>query len=443
MENKDLRKDFLKTHLPFILVTMVILILFLFISATTYTQTNWTRYQADPVLDMGPAGSWDSYSILGCSVVYDGTIYHMWYGGSDGINYRIGHATSQDGINWIKDTLNPVLDIGPLGSFDQVNAYVPSVAYIPVIATNGGTFHMWYDGYDGLIEQVGYATSPDGTTWTKDPLNPVVKVGSPGSWDAIEVFPMSGSVIVDGNTYKMWYGGLGIMGRYRIGFATSPDGSVWTKDTINNPVLTESVAGEWDGWSVVPGTVMYDGETYNIWYSGCEDDYRWRVGYATSPDGINWIRDIQNNPVLDYGPPGSWDYEQAWGASVLVDNVEGLYKMWYTGGPFNDGRVGYATDVSVGYDDSDLQSPNSDLGITNYPNPFSSSTTIEYRIEQPVNAVIQICNQYGQVVGKIIHNGHRGLNKLPWNAGSLPAGVYMCRVTAGNKTSTAKMLVVR
>jgi len=444
MDKKDLRKDFLRTHLPFLLLTMLILTLFLFISASAYTQTNWTRYQGDPVLDMGPAGSWDSYSILGTCVIKMGNIYHMWYGGSDGMNYRIGHAISPDGINWTKDSLNPVLDIGSLGSFDQVNACIPSVIYIPVVAGNGGgTFHMWYDGYSGITEQIGHATSLDGSTWSKDPLNPVVENGSSGSFDQFEAFPMAGSVIFDGNIFKMWYGGVGIQGKYRIGYATSPDGSVWTKDIANNPVLTEGTSGMWDDYGVVPGTVMYNGSEYRIWYSGCVDDYRWRVGHATSTDGITWTRDPYN-PVLDYGTLGSWDYQQAWGASVLFDEEDWTYKMWYTGGPFNDGRIGYATREVVvsGFDNLDNQSPDSELRITSYPNPFSSTTTIEFELKQPENVEVTILNQFGKVVDKLVHSGQKGPNKITWNAGSLPAGVYLCRVTVNEKMAIKRLVKI-
>jgi predicted GH43/DUF377 family glycosyl hydrolase len=36
------------------------------------------------------------------SVYFDGTVYRMWYTGSDGSRFRIGLATSPDGKHWEK-----------------------------------------------------------------------------------------------------------------------------------------------------------------------------------------------------------------------------------------------------------------------------------------------------------------------------------------------------
>lgn len=95
----------------------------------------------------------------------------------------------------------------------------------------------------------------------------------------------------------------------------------------------------------------------------------------------------------------------------------------------------------VGTDD--LQTLNSDFRFTNYPNPFSSSTTIEFDPGQPGNTDIMICDQSGKVVDHRVVQSTKGVNKLTWDAGSRPAGVYLCRITAGNQTLTARMLVVR
>ena len=61
----------------------------------------------------------------------------MWYGASDGDNFRIGYATSSDGIAWTKyddpsttappyAESDPVLGLGP-GSFETVWVYFPQV----------------------------------------------------------------------------------------------------------------------------------------------------------------------------------------------------------------------------------------------------------------------------------------------------------------------------
>ncbi len=98
----------------------------------------------------------------------------------------------------------------------------------------------------------------------------------------------------------------------------------------------------------------------------------------------------------------------------------------------------YEVDWCVGIDD--LQSPIFDFRITNYPNPFSSFTTIEYDLLQFGTVEISILNQFGQEVDKISQHGQKGTNRLTWDAGSLPAGIYVFRIMAGNRTGTRKMV---
>src|SRR5260370_39560301 len=54
-----------------------------------------------------------------------------------------------------------------------------------------GVFKMWYHGGAQWIggvytarERIGYATSPDGITWTKYSSNPILSLGASGTWDS-------------------------------------------------------------------------------------------------------------------------------------------------------------------------------------------------------------------------------------------------------------------
>ncbi len=298
--------------------------------ATSPDGITWTKNGSDPVLDIGPPSSWDDTHVGGPTVLHDGTTYHMWYAGHDGANYRIGYATSPGWNMWTKIGANPVLDLGPPGSWEDTYAYLPVVLY------DGLTYRMWYSGWDGAHRRLGYATSSDGVTWTKHPSNPVLDLGPPGSWDEIHAY--SPSVLYDGTIYHMWYTGADNTDTYRIGYATSPDGIIWTKSPAN-PVLGLGPPGTWEDNHLHSTTVLYDGLKYHMWYGG-DDGLNWRIGYATSPDGITWTKSPAN-PVLDLGPPGSWDDTQTQFPSVLHDGV--TYQMWYTGNDGTTRRIGYAT----------------------------------------------------------------------------------------------------
>ncbi len=163
-------------------------------------------------------------------------------------------------------------------------------------------YKMWYMGCNAGYTacSIGYATSPDGTAWTKHAGNPVL-TGTAGEWD--EDGPFAPRVIKNGSTYQMWYSSDG-----QIGLATSSDGIAWTK-YAGNPVLTES----WDAGGVGIVSVLLEDSTYKMWLQGGTGQNP-GIGYATSSDGIAWTM-YGGNPVLKPGEPGllaNVNYDHDW-----------------------------------------------------------------------------------------------------------------------------------
>ena len=239
----------------------------------------WTKVDSvSPVLDLGPSGSWDDTRVGLPSVQYDGTIYRMWYRGYDGTTGRIGYATSPDGVAWTKDSLNPVLGLGPSGSWDDRHVRTPVVLML-----DDTTFFMWYNGsLPGPSSRIGLATSKDGVGWDKWDTNPVMDIGT--GWESVAIFPES--VILIDDTLRMWYLGINPGGFFvRSGYATSSDGGVeWTKYD-GNPVLHVGEAGAWDDVTAAVGAVLFHGTTYEMWYDSW-DGASSSIGYATSLHGL-------------------------------------------------------------------------------------------------------------------------------------------------------------
>ena len=123
----------------------------------------WTREGV--VLSTGAAGAWDDAIVGEPSVVFDGDSWHLWYLGSDGSRFRIGYASSDDGIAWNRYTEDdisvPVFEGGGL-SFALDDAAHPSVTLLP----DGEGFEMWFEGHTDGIGRIGRARSTDGITWT-------------------------------------------------------------------------------------------------------------------------------------------------------------------------------------------------------------------------------------------------------------------------------------
>ena len=348
-------------------VSVVFFLILTFNANVGMAQTEWEKYPGNPVLDVGHSGSWDDVDVWQSCALFDGTEYKMWYSGNDGSTWRIGYATSPDGIVWTKYPGNPVLDLGPSGTWDDDYVISPTVLF------EGTGFKLWYHGYDGSQRRIGYATSPDGIVWTKFSDNPVIELGPTGAWDDDRV--SNPSVLFDGIAYKLWYAGHD--GSHdRIGYATSLDGIVWTKFS-GTSVLDLGPSGTWDDDNIVDPTVIFNGTEYMLFYAGA-DGSTWQIGYATSPDGIVWTK-YPGNPILDLGPSGTWDDAHLRGPTVLFDSL--AYKLWYSGHDGSCYRLGCAIslpdscdidgdgsfDVACGGWDCDDSDPDINPGIGVYP----------------------------------------------------------------------------
>lgn len=217
-------------------------------SPKTMIETSWQRptlnaisYSSNTnnniVMNLGATGSWDAAAVFSPKIIKEGNLYKMWYTGNDASNNnRIGYATSSDGINWVKYPINNCSGTTGNGCVLNISSgkFDSNLAYSPDVVKEGNIYKMWYTGYNGVDYNIGYATSSDGINWTKQNSgDPVLTKGAAGSWD--DLFVGYPTVLKDGTIYKMWYGGEQSAFNFRIGYATSTDGISWTKyDDSNN-----------------------------------------------------------------------------------------------------------------------------------------------------------------------------------------------------------------
>jgi predicted GH43/DUF377 family glycosyl hydrolase len=326
--------------------------------ATSLDGLNWVKHPENPVIDVGPSGSWDDYYAFIPQIVHDGSYYHLWYTGHDGSRFKLGYAVSQDGVTWVKGPINPILDIGPSGSWDDVHVLYPEVLY------DGTDFKMWYSGGDGSNIRIGYATTSNLGEWKRNSKNPVLDLGPSGSWD--DVFVRNPTIIYDGTTYRMWYVANGGPG-WKIGLATSTDGNTWSKYP-GNPVFDWGAGGDFDDQGVLHPSIIYDGSTYRMWYAGEDGTTTRRIGYASSTDGIVWNR-YAGNPVIDRGSPGSWEDDSIYPGAVIIRGS--TYQMLYTADDGGTHRICYATST----DGLSWTKPN--LGFHNYGGNSNNNIVID------------------------------------------------------------------
>jgi predicted GH43/DUF377 family glycosyl hydrolase len=201
--------------------------------ATSKDGLRWEKYDGNPVV-VGDRGSWDETGFeVSYLVKVDGE-YRLYYTGlSDGIP-RIGLAFSNDLRTWRKYEGNPILDIGPKGSFDENGVAFPSV-----LKCRDG-WRMIYGGYGPLPErtcQLGLAISNDGLRWEKYPHNPVHRTRS---WMSFDAYIEAHHTFSIGDHYVTLHEAIGRDNRYNIGVIYSPDLTVWAR-CPENPLfpLTE------------------------------------------------------------------------------------------------------------------------------------------------------------------------------------------------------------
>ncbi|MFQ6092432.1 MAG: DUF6073 family protein [bacterium] len=87
--------------------------------------------------------------------------------------------------------------------------------------------------------------------------------------------------------------------------------------------------------------------------------------------------------------------------------------------------------------------------VQNYPNPFNPRTTIEFALPEKAHVTLTIYNSLGQQVKELMNQEWpAGRYQTYWDGKGiygevLPSGVYFCKISAGNWTSTKKMMLLK
>jgi hypothetical protein len=129
--------------------------------------------------------------------------------------YKIGHATSRDGIAWLKEGRRVVDDRLGEGECQA----------LPTVIRIGGRYHMHFcyrrqfgfrDHRDSAY-RIGHAYSDDLVSWFRDDDGLVLEAGAAGEWDhEMQAYPSTFEC--DGRFYLLYNGNQ--FGRHGFGLAT-------------------------------------------------------------------------------------------------------------------------------------------------------------------------------------------------------------------------------
>ena len=166
--------------------------------AISFDGLDW-RKAASPVFGPGAEGAWDESAVADPNVIACGDALYLFYLGQNRFGVqRLGLARSTDGgESWQRSHLNPILETGGAGEFDEGGLGEPAVLFAD------RAFWMLYVGRDAdERRKLGWARSDDGLRWSK--TGPVLSGDQP--WNEAVVCDPEW-LVVDGRPLLLFGGG--------------------------------------------------------------------------------------------------------------------------------------------------------------------------------------------------------------------------------------------
>jgi hypothetical protein len=179
-----------------------------------------------PLLELGDLGAFDDSGVMPTWLVSHDGLRHLYYiGWNLGVTVpfrnAIGLATSRDGEQYARYADGPIVDR---------SRTEPHFCASCAVVREELRWRMWYlscthwsvvDGTPRHHYHIKYAESDDGIDWRRSG-RVAVDFANPAEYAISRP-----SVVKDHDRWRMWYSYRGA--RYRIGYAESPDGIVWTR----------------------------------------------------------------------------------------------------------------------------------------------------------------------------------------------------------------------
>jgi len=205
-------------------------------------------------------------------------------------------------------------------------------------------------------------------------------------------------------------------------FLTTNGGGSWTKIHTGLP----SVAG-----NLIRSCLIRPGSTteFFVGYDGATaSNGVWR----TTNKGASWTQFV-SGPLLNNYVVRALSFRTS-PDSTLYAGVAGTLGM---------GVYEY-TYIPVGISGNNGNIPKEFALHQNFPNPFNPATFIRYDIPKHAFVRLDVFDASGRVVNTLVNESKSpGSYEVVFDASSLSSGVYFYKITAGDFTSTMKMIVLK
>ena len=150
---------------------------------------------------------------------------------------------------------------------------------------------------------------------------------------------------------------------------------------------------------------------------------------------------VERLSPIDIGPQSAKDAQEI----VYTDeNVPGnvvYYRIRQTSPPSNAERT--TSTIKIGLGDDDPPSETTEL-IGNFPNPFKTSTTITYRVENSQRISLTVWDLSGKQIATLVDEVHEpGYYEEPMRAADLPSGPYFVRLETPRDIQSHRMILLK
>ncbi|GAB4187633.1 MAG: hypothetical protein Kow00108_24550 [Calditrichia bacterium] len=196
---------------------------------------------------------------------------------------------------------------------------------------------------------------------------------------------------------------------------------------VETEMLTQGIINI--GWFDNGDWVKYD---VNIQETG-DYDVLLRVSQGDNQTTGRGILQLDDKTLWTFDIPftGGWDQWNNLSGTVGLDSGKHTLKIYVENAPWNLDWMEF-TLLPVGIELNERSGLSSYDLISNYPNPFNSSTTISYQLPENSMVTIKVFNISGQEIETIISQRQvAGYHQVKWDAGNLPSGLYIIKMETG------------
>jgi len=267
------------------------------------------------------------------------------YPGKPDRGWTIGVANSENRVDWKK--IGALTNTGPA----ERNGFTAPGAIVL-----DGKVHLFYQTYgNGNRDAICHAWSRDGSTFTRNPTNPVFH--PTGDWNCGRAIDADVIVLQD-RLLLYWATRDPEMKIQMQGVSAAPLDSDfsrnrWTQLNPDAPILAPTVPTALDdpdldlAWEqrCVEAAAMaqHAGKLY-MFYAGGYNNAPQQIGVAVSHDGVQFKR-LSDRPLVPNGPPGSWNHSES-GHPFLFQDDDGRDYLFYQGNN-TGGKTWYLSMVPI------------------------------------------------------------------------------------------------